>query len=189
MARRVNKRSGRKGRLPGKKVTPALIASWPVHGCWINPGWADPMNLAQVVVVRGDPRQGVAAAGFLVDTACLGLKDTLFVPYLSAEDLPQLLTEMQMEDGESEPCPPEFAAALVHRAVAYSTSLGLPPRPGSVAAMAALGGIDGDSWDGPIEFGREGKPLFISGPHDDAEAILAQLRSVVGDEFEYVVGV
>ena len=46
-------------------------------------------------------------------------------------------------------------------------------------------------WDGvcDLEFGRDGMPLYIEGPHDDTWRIMHTLRQNVGDgKFHYVVG-
>jgi hypothetical protein len=38
-----------------------------------------------------------------------------------------------------------------------------------------------------ITFGREGKPMYIQGPHDDAASIIRTLRrSAGGDHFHYI---
>ena len=39
------------------------------------------------------------------------------------------------------------------------------------------------TWDGECEltFGRGGKPIYISGPHDDGERIIRKLRRRLGD--------
>jgi len=40
---------------------------------------------------------------------------------------------------------------------------------------------------GRIEFGKEGKPLFINGPHDNVQAILRQLMRTAGEgNFDYI---
>jgi hypothetical protein len=46
------------------------------------------------------------------------------------------------------------------------------------------------SWAGPsaIRFGRDGKPFFVQGPHDDADAVLQTLeRSVGRGNFTFLV--
>jgi Transcription factor WhiB len=46
-------------------------------------------------------------------------------------------------------------------------------------------------WDGvcDLEFGRDGMPMYIEGPHDDTWRIMHTLRQNVGDgNFHYLVG-
>ena len=64
-------------------------------GCWISPGWSrellvperdgwedvelgadGPAGVAQVLVARAGRRDDVLVCGYLVDTFCLGVKDT-----------------------------------------------------------------------------------------------------------------
>jgi hypothetical protein len=40
-----------------------------------------------------------------------------------------------------------------------------------------------------LEFGRDGMPMYIEGPHDDTWRIMRTLRQNVGDaNFHYLVG-
>jgi len=46
-------------------------------------------------------------------------------------------------------------------------------------------------WDGvcDLEFGRDGMPMYIEGPHDDTRRIMHTLRQNVGDgNFHYLAG-
>jgi hypothetical protein len=81
--------------------------------------------------------------------------------------------------------PIELAQHLVFGAVEYARSLGFEPAVGFEAAMDHLG-----SWTGPsvIGFGREGKPFYIQGPHDNAAAVIKTLeRSVGPGNFDFLV--
>ena len=62
-------------------------------------------------------------------------------------------------------------------AVEYARGLGFEPARGFTATTDQLG-----SWTGPsaISFGRDGKPFFVQGPHDDADAVLQALERSVG---------
>ena len=43
---------------------------------------------------------------------------------------------------------------------------------------------------GRITFGRDGKPFFIQGPHDNSAHIVSRLRRSAGPEdFEYLIAV
>src|ERR1700676_356407 len=55
-------------------------AHWPVLGCLVSEGWDEQSELpmlTNVVVARQSPRDSVAAAVFLVDLACLGVKNAM----------------------------------------------------------------------------------------------------------------
>ncbi len=173
--------------------------------CWVSPGWregltveghpewpdveaADPgaAGLVSVLVTREERYGKVRVCGWLVDTWCLGVKDVVgprvmdrrraaeFIrSYFSAYQAPPLAA------------PLELARHLVFGAVAYARSLGFEPARGFQATTDQLG-----PWTGPsaIGFGRDGKPFFVQGPNDDADAILATLERSVGlDNAQYVV--
>ncbi len=48
---------------------------WPLLECLIPERWQDTKNILQIVVARRSPQGQVAAGVFLVDLACLGVKD------------------------------------------------------------------------------------------------------------------
>jgi hypothetical protein len=67
---------------------------------------------------------------------------------------------------------------LVFGAVAYARGLGFEPHPDFAQASGQLG-----EWDGVCDttFVRDGVPVYIQGPHDDARKIMKTLRRNVGD--------
>ncbi|HZC27022.1 MAG TPA: hypothetical protein VE287_08355 [Actinopolymorphaceae bacterium] len=174
-------------------------------GCWVSAGWSDGLTveghsdwpdeealqyqgrgLAQVLVAREDRNGGkVSACGYLVDVYCLGVKNAVPPRRLSR---PALLAFKQAFFGAYEDphleAPLELAQHLVYGAVEYARGLGFEPHPDFHAAANHLG-----TWTGPsaITFGREGKPFFIQGPHDDAIAITRTLERTVGNDFEVML--
>ena len=62
--------------------------------------------------------------------------------------------------------------------VEYARKLGFEPHADYGRAAGYLG-----AWDGECEltFGRDGKPMYIFGPHDDGEKIIRKLRRRLGD--------
>lgn len=181
----------------------------PVIGCWVNAGWsaglgldaapawaeADPhaaenpetAGFAQVLVARQERASRVTVCGFLVDVHCLGVKNVVepevigagallayLRRYYSAFDQPPLSIELDQ------------ARTIVYGAVEYARSLGFPPAPGFAATAPYLGPVRGG--EPAIDFGREGKPFYVSGPHDDAREIVRTLeRSCGPDGSHYTV--
>jgi hypothetical protein len=86
--------------------------------------------------------------------------------------------------------PVEVPLVLVQRivfgAIRYARGLGFEPHADFAKAAGHLG-----EWDGvcDLEFGRDGMPRYIEGPHDDRWRIMHTLRQNVGDgNFHYLVG-
>lgn len=205
-------------RLPRAKVTslikaaaaaePTDPAERAVVECWVSPGWrkgltvtghadwpdapeGDPekTGVAQVLVARDAGRGRVSACGYLVDTYCLGIKNTLGPEVMDHHALPAFVrTFFAVFDEPPLRAPLELAQDLVFGAVEYARGLGFEPVEDSGFDRTAthLG-----RWDGPsaIEFGNNGKPFFVCGPRDNPDRILRTLRQSVGeDNFEYFVG-
>jgi hypothetical protein len=74
--------------------------------------------------------------------------------------------------------PLELGRQVVYGAIGHARELGFEPHAGFGRAAGYLG-----TWDGECEltFGRDGKPMYISGPHDVGERIIRKLRRGLGD--------
>jgi len=183
----------------------ADVAEGEVVGCWISPGWsqgltvnghpewpdvdaadAGPQGLVSVLVERHQHRGKVAVCGWLVDVWCLGVKDVVGPRNLDSRRAAELRDSF-FAAYRARPlqAPVELAQHLVFGAVEYARSLGLAPARGFAATTGHLG-----PWAGPsaIGFGRDGKPYFIQGPHDDATKVIKTLEDSVGrDNFHFLV--
>ena len=189
------------------KATAERVASGelnPLHRCLVNTnGWAGLTTpppeetdedadvdgadgFALVIVSRLAGFNRLEVASFLVDIWCLGVKDAMptrtidvttykeFVEF-AYEKFPTGYEEISLEQ----------AQAIVFGGVAYAESLGFQPHRDFAQAKAILGEQAGDL---PLHFGRNGKPYFINGPHDDDIKILHTLRENVGDgNFHYTM--
>jgi hypothetical protein len=66
---------------------------------------------------------------------------------------------------------------IVFGALDSARSLGRESHPGFARCAAPLG-----DWEkGSGAFGKDGKPLYVNGPCDDAYGIMAKLRQAIGD--------
>src|SRR5205814_10549883 len=86
--------------------------------------------------------------------------------------------------GDPLEAPIDLAREVVLGSVEYARSLGFDPHPDFAAAEGHLG-----SWAGPgtITFGKDGKPLYISGPYDDPRPVIRTLERTVGrGNFEFL---
>src|SRR3954466_1191402 len=181
----------------------------PVVECWVSPGWsagltvtghpewpAEPgdeeaaSGLIGVLVAREAGRSRVSVCAWLVDVYCLGVKNDLGPTVTYRADLPLTVRNFFAVFGTRPVAAPlELAQQLVLGSVDYARSLGFEP-----AAEADFADTQGHlgPWEGPsaIQFGRDGKPFFISGPNDNPTRILRQLELAVGaGNFDYMIGV
>lgn len=144
------------------------------------------------VVISRNLRDGRIAAGvFLIDAYCLGVKNALLMvtapEFFAAkfEDEDSAFAMMEKT--------PAYGRKLVEDAVAYARALGFEPHKDIREAEMILGDIDPVECTETFAFGKDGKPFFISGPHDTPDrirAIMGKLQARCGEDgFHLTAGV
>lgn len=157
------------------------IAKRPIVGAFVPQTMWD-MGIGMVLIARGMPDGRIAWANFLVDTYCLGVKDTTWNISVPGE-FDAVLDHIR-QGSPLKAVAPEYIAKLVRDAVAYAASLGFAPHPDYRAARLLLEGIDPALCTEQFEFGKDGTPLYIQGPNDSMERarfIMSQLEKLGGD--------
>jgi hypothetical protein len=144
----------------------AMAAGAPVlHSRVADTMWDQ--GLGHVMLSRQLPKDRVAVGMFLVDRYCLGVKDCFGRLMVRAEYnafCKELDEKFEMEDYT-----PADVRKLVEGAVDYARNLGLEPHPDYLRVKSIFGDIDARDSQEKFEFGSEGKPLFMNGPHDGPE--------------------
>jgi hypothetical protein len=166
-------------------------------GCWVSPAWSrellvrrrdgwddvdlgadGPAGIALVLVARAGRPDRVSVCGYLVDTFCLGVKNVIGPQQVRRGDLASFVrTYFMAFPAPALREPIDLAQHLVHGSVAFASGLGFDPHPDFAAARAHLGDLNGPC---AITFGRQGRPLYVAGPHDDPIAVMETLRAAVG---------
>ncbi|NUQ66162.1 MAG: hypothetical protein HUU20_27175 [Pirellulales bacterium] len=134
-------------------------------------------GMGQVLVSRQLPGGQVAFGAFLVDRYCMGVKNAF------ANVVPRLRYQEGMYDKLAArdtlvPLEPASARKLVEGAVQYALDLGISPHPDYRVARLIFGDIEADASTEDFEFGKDGKPLFISGPNDGPARCQQILRTL-----------
>jgi hypothetical protein len=170
---------------------PALV------GCWISPSWStglaigdrpgwpldeDPDagtdGMVTVLVARQHRYGRVSVCGYLADVYCLGVKNALGPEIMSDRRLREFIADyFSAYLGDPIEAPIELAREVVLGSIEYARSLGFDPHPDFAAARGHLG--SGEPL-GIITFGRDGKPLYVSGPYDDADEVIRTLERTAG---------
>lgn len=184
------------------QTEPAVVGCWVSHG-WSagltvdgHPEWPDQpsslgsQGLACVAVARRHRPHRVSVCGYLVDVYCLGVKNALGPKLMNDRDLPAFLDPFFAAIQHGEPpldVPLDLARHLVWGAVDYARALGFEPHPDFPATATHLGDWAETS---AITFGQDGRPMYISGPHDNPKAVLRTLSRTIGDgSFHYLTHV
>jgi hypothetical protein len=162
---------------------------FPLLGCWTMPTWKE-TGIAPVVVARRQPDGLVLFATFLVDYYCLGVKSVYYnidLPYTRfiSEALPQMMMGERPLEVE-----PGVAHEMIYGSIEYAARWGFRPHRDFRKGQLVLDPVEAHPITGEIEFGHEGKPLYVSGPHDNPKAIINQLARTAGvGNFDYIVNI
>ncbi len=185
-------------RLVAAETSAPSVAEAELTGCWVSPGWSreliverreswddvdlgpnGPAGVALALVSRRVRHDHVSVCGYLVDMFCLGVKDVIGPERMHRRELSGFVRMYFMAfPAPALNAPIELAQHLVLGSVAYAASLGFSPHSDFERTREHLGDL---SEPCAITFGREGRPLYVAGPHDDPLAILETLRGSVGD--------
>lgn len=173
-----------------------------VVGCWMSVGWsnglgvdpargwtdADPEadgGMVSVLVARRHNWDRMTVCGYLADVYCTGVKNTIGPDVLDERDLIRFREYFFSDYKGWQEVPVELARHLVFGAVDYARTLGFEPHEDFPPVAHLLG-----EWQGPsaLTFGRNGRPYYVPGPHDDAARVVRILRrTLTYDEFDYVM--
>jgi hypothetical protein len=152
----------------------------PVLHCWVSGPLFD-QGMGQVILSRLLPDGTVAVAVFLVDMYCLGIKNA-FGRIMSRYEYDAKMRSPRTL-AESESLEPAAARKLVEGAVAYAHDIGFAPHPDYQKARILFGDINPNESAEEFEYGFQGKPHFIAGPHDNparCKSILTTLERTCG---------
>ncbi|NIA06579.1 MAG: hypothetical protein GWP14_02910 [Actinobacteria bacterium] len=162
--------------------------SYPIRECLIGPGWRE-RGLAHILLSRTQPDGRIVAGAYLVDTFCLGLKNTFARANLSEWTYEAELRDPIYEKQGLEPCAIDLAHTIIYGAIDYARQFGFYPQRDFELYRYVLEERDSLVLRDDVEFGKDGKPLYISGPDDNVRKITRQLENVAGEgNFDFMVG-
>ncbi|MBV9229906.1 MAG: hypothetical protein JOZ18_11375 [Chloroflexi bacterium] len=164
--------------------TPTVVRrarEFPVVECWISADWKeDAPGLVEIIVARQQPDNMICFGVYLVDKLCLGLKNTFARANYTPERY-QREAQHIFRDRKSQTCSPELAYQMIYEAIDYAAKFGFAPQKDFELTQYMLAPRGEYHASYKLKFGQKnGKPLYISGPHDNVPAILAQLEKTAG---------
>jgi hypothetical protein len=154
----------------------------PIQHCFLTEAVFD-IGMVTLVLARGATPHYIAFSAFLIDVFCLGIKDVMFESvesevfeiYMDATDAGSPMVSVD----------PGYARRLLRDLAAWSQSIGFAPHRDFTAVERVFGDVSADASDAGFRFGRDGKPVYISGPTETAPLIrrrIAQLQKYLGDD-------
>jgi hypothetical protein len=161
----------------GKKVL-GKAPELPIVDCVISRGWQD-RGLAHVLIARKLATGRLLAAGYYVDTLCVGLKNTAVLPNLDPEEYERSVKPNVFNDPvEFEPCEPALARAVVEGAIDFASRFGFRPNKRWEESRRLFEGVE-PKGEG-LSFGRDGKPCLVVRPGENSAGALARLERQAG---------
>jgi hypothetical protein len=148
--------------------TMGIAAHAPVHECLMGQALFD-TGMGTVIVSRVMPNGSIAAAFFLLDVYCLGVKNAYCVAASPGEYHVRL--EQVASHETLTPIAPAYARKLVEAAEAYARALGFSPHPDYHLAKNIFADIDATACPTSFTFGKDGKPFYVQGPHDAPQRV------------------
>jgi hypothetical protein len=140
-------------------------------------------SICSVLAARRLPDNRVIYACFLVDSDCLGIKDSFLRAVFPAE-LTDALDRFRETDQPLRRIEPAYAKKLILDAEHFCSRWGFHPRGDYKRAIMLLQDVDESQCSETFNFGREDKPHYIQGPNDSrefVEQVLATLRRNLGE--------
>jgi len=170
---------------PRKKIMNAR--NLPFYECLINSSWKE-NGLAKILISRKQQDGKLLFGTYLVDILCLGLKNTFCNADITISQYKvEMRNRMFQEDGPLD-CPLPTAHHIIYGGIDYAAQFGFKPNKDFRLSKFVLEDIRSVAPCEPIEFGKDGKPVYIAGPDDDPERIIKQLETKLGkDNFNYTV--
>src|SRR5260370_21905303 len=192
--RRKQKSAARKQHQQGLSILSprALIRkarTFPIMEWLISRDWQeDTAQVTQMIVARRQANHAIVFGAYLLDRACLGLKNTLCEADYSLSDYRQMVVSHVNATTPLEKCPPELAHQMIYQSIDYAAQFGFNPQKDFKWSQFILEprGVLPEPYS--LTFVKYGKPFFFAGPYDNVQAILAKLEATAGpDNYVYIV--
>jgi len=165
-----------------------LARKLPIYECinstpWLNRGMSD------IFISRKRKNGNLIVAGYVVDTFCLGLKNTLYRFDLEPWEYREFMDQIKMTMDDPIDIEPTLAFNIIYGAIEYAEDLGFDPHKDFSITEYMLDDVLSIEYI-DIPFGKDGKPFYMSGPKDNSQKIINILHKNAGEgNFDYMIGI
>jgi hypothetical protein len=155
--------------------------TFPLLECLITGNWQqDNSGMVQILLARQQPDGDICFGSYLVDMYCLGLKNTYANAGFSRTRYENEVRSRIFRGAPPEECPVELAHQMIYASIEYAARFGFQPEKDFALSQYLLAPRGELEEPYELTFGKNGKPLFIAGPHDNVARILKQLEKTAG---------
>ena len=159
--------------LPAARILRAAAA--PIRHCLV-PTTLFQAGIGPVVLARGVRSNQLSLGVFLVDTWCLGVKDTHFRS-IDGETFEMMMAGLN-DTAPMSSVDPSYARKLLREVTAWAASIGFAPHRDFAAIERLFGEVSANASDATFQFGRGGEPTYISGPSESPAQIYLRYRQL-----------
>ena len=155
--------------------------TFPLLECLITANWQqDNSGMVQILLARQQPDGDICFGSYLVDMYCLGLKNTYANAGFSRTRYENEVRGRIFRAAPPEECPVELAHQMIYASIEYAARFGFQPEKDFALSQYLLAPRGELEEPYQLTFGKNGKPFFIAGPHDNVARILKQLEKTAG---------
>lgn len=184
---RKNRKSGMLDDVKSSKSIIKNARELPIHECLINPQWKEE-GMASILISRQQADGKLAFGTFMVDTFCLGLKNTFCNANITLDEYENAFKEEIYRLTSYIKCDFDLAHQIIYGAIDFARELGFEPQKDFKLSSYILEEPSEIHSSAHLEFGKDGKPFYIAGPDDNAEHIIGKLSMKIGDgKFNFTV--
>ena len=164
----------------------------PIYECQISNTWQDE-KIAHIVIARKHVSGNITFCIYLVDTGCLGVRETAYTYNETQETYETYLKKIESVGIKSEKVPYDLVHNIIYAAVEYAEEYGFEPHKDFRLITKYF--LEEDTEDIPlIEIecgGEDGKPQYTDNGIDSPariKQIIKQLEKTVGEgNYHYVI--
>ena len=171
--------------LSPKKYIMQKGRSLPIDSCWILEDWQD-VGETTVLIARRHASGKYTIGLYLVDTFCLGLKDTFYKFNVSSQEYDDLLDQINIGGNYIQVSYNE-AHNLIFGAIAFAEEAGIKPSPEFALTQYLL---EEDTEDVPLieyEFGKNGKHFLVTKNNLELNTYLPLLeKNLPEGEYDFI---
>ena len=155
---------------------------FPLFECLISADWQEENSpgLVQIILARQQPDGDVCYGVYLIDKYLLGLKNTFANAGISRTRYVEDVRDRISARAAMTKCPLELAHQMIYEAIEYAAHYGFEPEKDYVVSQLLLAPRGTLEEPYHLTFGKNGKPFFVAGPHDNSQRILRQLEKTAG---------
>ena len=163
--------------------------SLPIYKCFINEDW-EFLGMANIFITRKHVTNYLSLCIYLVDTKCLGVKDTFYRFNISEEEVEAIMKNnpVKMLDVSY-----DLVHNIIYASIEFAEQFGFKPHKDFTSITEHF--LEEDNDDIPLMEitcgGKNGEPWYMNTGHETparARQIVQQLEKVAGkDKFKYVL--